>query len=115
MSSEEAATWILSKYKFENNNWGEVFIIIPHRSWEKSDQIRLAEYYLKNIPFANPRGYESFLSFMSLNNFVNTIQKYLPQNKTKKELLKYYLLPLLNKKANSENDKNTISQLEASL
>jgi len=112
MSSDEAATWLLNEYKVENQNWGEALILLPRRSWSKIDQIRLAEYYLKKIPFASSSGYESFLSFMSVINFVKTIQKYLPTSKLDKDLLKYYLLPLLNRQASTEKDKNIVIELE---
>jgi len=115
MSSDEAATWLINEYKVENENWGEALILIPHRSWSKNDQIRLVEHYLTKIPFASSSGYESFLSFMSVNNFAKTIQKYLPTSKPDKDLLKYYLLPLLNRHASTEKDKNIVKELKNQL
>jgi hypothetical protein len=115
MSSDEAATWLLNEYTFENENWGEALILITHRSWSKNDQIRLAEYYLKKIPFASAVGYESFLSFMSISNFTKTLQKYMPPSKSDKNLLKYYLIPILSRKVNSEIDKNIVTELEQQL
>ena len=112
MSSDRAATWLLNEYKFENENWYYSLIIMRHRSWKKSDQVRLAEYYLQRIPFASASGYEAFLSFMSVSNFVKSIEKYLPTSNSDKQLLKYYLLPLLNNKVSSDKDKNIVTELE---
>jgi len=112
ISSEEAATWILNNYKTENDNWGEVFVIFTHRSWKKSDQIRFANYYLKKLPYASGRGYEAFLSFMSITNFISAILEFLPESKSDRSLLSYHLSPILRKNASSDKDQKLICELE---
>ena len=110
MSSSEAAEWVINEYKIENQNWGEALIIMPHRSWFKNDQLRLAEYYFRKIPFASSKGYEVFLSFMSLQEFLEVIRNYMPHSQDKLELLKYYLMPLLEKRAQSEKELDLVNK-----
>ena len=64
MGSEQAAEWLMTKYPVESIGYGEALLLIPHRSWKRSDQKRLAQYYFRKLPFSGARGYEAFASFM---------------------------------------------------
>lgn len=94
----------MKHYPVSGSNWGEALLVVPHRSWEKRDQIRLAKYYLSKIPFASARGYEAFASFMSVANLVAVIRDYIPSSPEDRRLLEYHLAPVLCRKAESEKD-----------
>ena len=52
-SSEEAADYLLSNYGVESPNYGEAFVLLSHRSWKRSDQVRLArQTYQKSRIFS---------------------------------------------------------------
>lgn len=75
------------------------------------DQICLADYYLQKIPFASSFPYEVFLSFMSINNFLKVLDKYVPFIEVdRKSLLFYYLTPILKKNIKSEKDEVLIQR-----
>ena len=95
MSSSDAATWLMETFPLEREGWGEALVLMPHRSWKRADQLRLARYYLSRIPFAGPRGYEAFLSFMSVPRMLAVLKEHLPADPDRRSLLAYYLGPLL--------------------
>ena len=66
MSSDQAA------------DWGEALLLIPHRTWKRSDQKRLAKYYFKKLPFSGPRGYESFATIMSIKLLLGCVAEAIP-------------------------------------
>ncbi|RFA30964.1 hypothetical protein CAI21_03020 [Alkalilimnicola ehrlichii] len=101
LPSTEAAAWLMDKYGVGQTNWGEAFILLPHRSWSREDQIRLARYYFQKMPFAQSRPYEVFASFMSLPLLVQVLGECMPRAKADIELVRYYLAPVLKKKARS--------------
>lgn len=111
MASADAATWLMLRYPLHDKNYGDAITLIAHRSWKRSDQIRLAEFYLRKLPFASSRVYECFASFMSLELLMKVIEKYWPSDMSNADLLLYYLLPVLNKHAKSESDRKLISAL----
>ncbi|WP_157969779.1 hypothetical protein [Pseudomonas huaxiensis] len=104
MSSEQAAEWIMNRYPLHSSDYGEAFILIPHRSWSRSEQRKLANYYLRKIPFAGGRSYESLASIMPARVLLVEVYKYLPDNKLDLELLIYYLTPALLKCARADQD-----------
>jgi hypothetical protein len=108
LSSSDAATWLMEKFPTNTNNWGEALIAMPHRSWERPDQIRLANYYLAKIPYASERGYEAFASFMSIARMISVLRSYIPPAAEDKRLLAYHLGPTLRRKAMSDTDKALI-------
>ena len=97
--------WLIETYPIHKFGHGEAFQLIPHRSWKRTDQIRLARYYLKNIPFASARGYKVFASIMSFKIFVGVIQEKLPIDESRIDLLLYYLVPVLEKVAKTDSDR----------
>jgi hypothetical protein len=94
-SSAKAVEWLIENYNFEDGNAGEAYLIMPHRSWSKPDQIKLADYYLSNLPHRSDRGYKAFLKFMGLHNFLKVIERHLPADPGQRTLIKYYLQPIL--------------------
>ena len=105
LSSAEAADWLFEHYPTSSANWGVALQAIPHRSWERCDQIRLAQYYLAGVPFASARGYEVFASFMSVPNLLAVLREYIPTRREDKQLLGYHLAPVLRRIAKSERDR----------
>jgi len=104
MPSNDAADWLVSHYLPYDPNYGEVYRIIPHISWKKEDQIRLAKHYLRKIPFASALPYEAFASVMPIKKLLNVIYEYLPTDRNDLELLLYYLIPTLEKFSKTESD-----------
>lgn len=118
LPSDEAAAWLMEKYGAGQPNWGEAFVLLPHRSWSREDQLRLARYYFRKMPFAQSRPYEVFTSFMSLPLLVKVLGECMPRAKADVELVRYYLAPVLKKKAGSAAEvqlvEEFLSQLAAS-
>ena len=115
LGAEEAASLLLSEYSLEDDGYGEVFNIINHRSWPKREQIRLADYYLSNIPHSSERAYKVFLGFMSAKAFVNVIKKHVPDSSEKRALLAYHLIPLLDQHMKSGNASSEIKDFVTGL
>lgn len=108
MSSEQAAEWLMTKYPVESIDYGEALLLIPHRSWKRSDQKRLAQYYFRKLPFSGARGYEAFASFMSVRAFLDCVKERLPMSASDASLLLYYLIPILDRAAKSDSDRQLI-------
>ena len=53
MSSKHAADWLVLTYPVGSAGYGSAIALITHRSWKRSDQIRLAKHYLSKLPFAS--------------------------------------------------------------
>src|SRR5690348_16298199 len=105
MRSDEAASWLMETYKVSDERYGEAFTLIPHRSWAKADQLRLARYYLQNMPFASDRPYQVFATFMPVRTLVAVMREHLPNvARDRIGLLHYYVSPLIQKKAQTEED-----------
>lgn len=96
-TSENAASWILETYPLSSQSYGEAFLLIPHRSWARKDQARLAGYFLKKVPFASSKPYEALLSVMSADLFLSILREHLPMNEDDLQLLAYNLRPVLKK------------------
>lgn len=108
MSSDQAADWLMTKYPIETADWGEALLLIPHRTWKRSDQKRLAKYYFRKLPFSGSRGYESFAAVMSIKLLVGCVAEAIPVEESRIELLLYYLIPVLNGAAKNESDRQLI-------
>ncbi len=107
MGSGEAAGWLMEHYPIASPNWGEAITIIPHLSWKKADQARLADYYLSGMPFASARVYEAFASFMQLPRLIDIMRKHLPTD-DRKQLLEYHAAPVLTRAAITPEDKDAV-------
>lgn len=111
LTSSDAAAWLLNKYPPPYVGKGKIIpISISHRSWKKREQMLLAHAYLRGIPFASSVGYEMFLSFMSIPNFIKVIREYLPSDPKRLDLLLYCLGPALRKYQKTEKDENLINE-----
>ncbi len=111
MESSQGAEWLIANYPIENPTYWEVFQLIPHVSWKRADQIRLAKYYLKILPFASAKPYEVFASFMSFSLFAKVIRELFPVDSSDRELLLYHLGPVLESAAKTELDKELLHSL----
>lgn len=111
MTSREAADWLLENYQTDRPDYGDAIVLISHLSFKKSDQARLARYYLKRLPFASQKVYQVFSSFMSLSLFVSIIKENIPESKADKSLLLYHLVPVLERLIKSPDDGAMVSAL----
>lgn len=109
MTSEEAADWLLANFPIENAGYGDAIAVVGHRSWRRAEQMRIARHYLKKIPFASAKPYEVFASFMSIGNFLQVIEERLPEECTRRSLLLYYSIPVLQRAAKSDADRERIA------
>lgn len=108
LSSEDAVEWLIANYSFETGSAGEAYVIMPHRSWTKRDQTKLAEYFLSNVPHRSDRGYKAFLKFMSLPRFIKALERHLPEDRQQRDLMRYHLLPIFNSHPDREKNKTLI-------
>jgi hypothetical protein len=104
MTSEEAADWLIQNCPITAENSGDAFLLLPRISWQKCDQLKLANHYLSKIPYASHKPYEVFASFMQLGKLISVMENFLPPNDTDKALLRYHLGPILNRAAKSDSD-----------
>lgn len=111
-SSEDAVEWLISEYPISDSNYGVAFQLIPHRSWARRDQIRLAKYYLKKLPFANALPYQVFSSIMPIHRMLDVIEGYLPPSEEDIDLLVYHLMPVVEKRAKSVRDEEAIKKFQ---
>lgn len=115
MSSNQAAEWLIENYPMEYSGYGEALQLLPHRSWKRADQIRLARYYLKRMPFASSRVYEIFAAIMAFDILIGLIRENLPSDKSDMDLLLYHLRPVLERAAKTEQDRQAVGSLLAEL
>jgi hypothetical protein len=108
MSSKHAADWLVLTYPVGSAGYGSAIALITHRSWKRSDQIRLAKHYLSKLPFASARVYEAFLSFMAISIFLNVIKEFLPNDDSDMDLLLYHLQPSLERAAKTASDRELV-------
>lgn len=109
MTSDQAAAWIMSEYPINSEHWSEALVLIPHRSWKKSEQRLLAEYYFKNVPFSSGRGYEAFASIMSIKLMIARLKDAVPRDPARCDLMQYYLIPVLERFAKNDTDRMAIN------
>nr|WP_063571472.1 hypothetical protein [Luteibacter rhizovicinus] len=109
MTSEDAANWLLTNYSVDEAGYGDAMALINHRSWQRSEQIRLAKHYFRKLPFASSKPYEAFASFMSLKLFLKTVEECMPASEEDKKLLMYHLSPVLQKAAKSDSDRELVA------
>lgn len=110
MGSSDAATWLLENCPLGSANVGSAYRVIPHLSWKRPDQFRLARHYLNNLPHAHPGAYRGFASFMSLRNFLLVVEENMSEIADDRlSLLFYYLLPILKAKSRSADNKALVA------
>ena len=108
LTSAEAATYLIETYPAEGPAPLEAIALIPHRSWKRNDQLRLARHYLRRLPFANARPYEAFASFMSLPLLVSVLEEFVPGDAGKRDLFFYYAARVLNQRAQTAKDRTLV-------
>lgn len=115
LNSAKAAEWLMENYSFDTGNAGEAYVIMPHRSWSKSDQIKLADYFFSNLPHRSDRGYRAFLNFMALPTFIQALRRHLPDEREERELMRYHLQAILKSHPDSQKYKLLINDFLQSL
>lgn len=91
----EAADWIIAAFP-QGARWTRnPARLLAHHSWAKADHVRLAEHFLGELPHASGQYYAALLSFMSLPRFLRCVQARVPEDAARRDLLAYYLRPLL--------------------
>ncbi|MBY5969576.1 hypothetical protein [Halomonas denitrificans] len=115
MESSQAANFLMEIYPINSYGYGEVFVLLPHRSWKRREQKMLARYYFKKLPFSSALVYESFASFMSARLLLFCVSERLPMSGKDVDLLSYYLVPVLKKFYSGDRDKILIEDFVTSL
>lgn len=115
MTSSDAADWLIMTYPAGAPDYWEVFQLIPHLSWKRADQVRLAKHYLQRMPFASAKAYDVFASFMSFDLFIKAIREQLPVERSDLDLLLYHLHPVLEKSAKTDSDRELMRSFIADL
>jgi hypothetical protein len=115
MNSSEAAEWLIDRYPVGSAGWGHALTIMAHLSWRKADQVRLARHYLSRLPFANPKPYEVFSSFMKFSRLVDILRENSPSSAPDRELLKYYVGPALERAAKKPEDREILEKFISEL
>ncbi|MBU4632706.1 hypothetical protein V8U11_22290 [Pseudomonas chlororaphis] len=110
MDSAQAADWLIGKYPIDSIDYGEAILLIPQRTWKRSDQRRLAQYYFAKLPFSGARGYESFASVMSIKLIIECVRAFLPMEESRVGLLLYYLVSALERAAKNDTDRKLIRE-----
>lgn len=105
----------METYPAEGADYGNAITLLPHRSWKRADQVRLADHYLRKLPFASSRVYEAFVSFMSIELFIRALKKHLPRDGADKNLLVYYAGPVLEKSVRTETDRELVRSFVSEL
>jgi hypothetical protein len=100
----------MERYPLGSPNSGEPITILSHLSWKKADQVRLAEYYLSNMPFANAWAYKAFARVMSVHHLVEIMKKHIPSD-DRKQLLEYHVATVL---ASAARAKRIVKRCKAS-
>lgn len=110
LASEDAASYLMETFPIEAENYSEAFKVMAHRSWKKNDQLRLARFYLRKIPFANSKPYEVFASFMSVPNLISVVKEVITNKANDSDLLIYYVAPVLKHSIKTEKDRNLVEK-----
>jgi hypothetical protein len=111
LPSDAAATLLMKIFPIESLNYSDAFQVLAHRSWSRADQIRLACFYLQKMPFASPRPYEVFASFMDLPRLITIVKERLPANSNDRRLVAYHVMPVLTKNIKSQHDRRALDIL----
>lgn len=112
MTSEQAAEWLINRYPISSEEYNEAFVLIPHRSWGRSEQRRLANYYLGKVPFAAGRAYEALASIMPARVLLKELVYYIPEENADVELMVYYLMPALSKCTRNNLDVRAVEEFK---
>lgn len=111
MEPGRRSDWLIENFPIESPDYWEVFQVIPHVSWKRTEQIRLAKYYLSRRPLASSAPYAAFASLMSFSLFNAIIGELIPADNGDRELFLYHLLPVLERYAKTMHDKEIMNSL----
>src|SRR5262249_8804271 len=117
MGSGTAADWLIDRYPAGSTDWGAALSILPHLSWERADQVRLATHYLARLPLASAKPYEVFASFMQLPKLIDILREKAPKDAQDRGLFEYHAGPVLMQAAKTPRDREVaqafLSELRA--
>jgi hypothetical protein len=115
MNSADAAEWLVNEFPIDSPDYGQVFDLIKRRSWRRSEQVMLCEYYMQKSPFASARPYETFARMMSANAFITVLKKFIPDEEEDQRLFLYHLAPVLHANFGNNADGETVRTFLSSL
>lgn len=115
MTSEQAADWLINTYPISSEEYSHAFELMSRRSWKRSEQRKLANHYLRKIPFAAGRAYSALASIMPARVLIEELIKYIPEEKADIDLMLYYLLPALSKCTRSKADVISLKAFESEI
>lgn len=107
-SSGQAVDWLMSQFPVDGADCGVAVALLPHRSWRRVDQIRLARHCLRGMPFSTHKVYEVFASFMSVGLLVDLVDELIPSEGSDVNLVLYYLIPVLDGCVKSDADRERV-------
>lgn len=110
LASEDAASYLMETFPIEAANYSEAFKVMAHRSWKKTDQLRLARFYLKKTPFVNSKPYEVFASFMSLPALISVVKEAISNKPSDRQFIVYHVTPVLKKNIKTARDRNLVDR-----
>lgn len=111
LESAAAADYILRTYPLEALQWGRALELVALRTWNREDQVRLAEHYLSRIPFASALPYEVFASLLSFGDFAKVIQSHWPKAECDNGLLCLHLTPVVERYVEAGADRKEADDL----
>jgi len=109
LASEDAASFLMETFPIEAENYSTAFQVMAHRSWKKTDQLRLARFYLKKTPFASSKPYEVLASFMSIPTFISVVREAISNKPNDRQLIVYHVTPVLKKNIKTERDRDLVA------
>ena len=113
LSSEEAATQLISKYAGRGCDW-MAFRLLRCRTWKRKDQIRLARHFLFERPsYGRWDLFDHFASFMSLRLLVKLAREHKFLDAQDLYHVRYVLEPMLMQRAKSESEISAIREMVA--
>lgn len=109
LEEDAALTWLQTVYPAEEReSSGTAVWLIPHRSWNKRNQIELLNYYC--LEQGRPFLVFPFMQFMQIGLFLKLIQPHLPYESEKIDLWVYRFRSALKNKKLNETDREQVSK-----
>lgn len=110
LPSEDAANFLMENFPIEAENYSEAFKLMAHRSWKKTDQLRLARFYLKKTPFASSKPYEVLASLMSLPTLISVVKEAISDKPNDQQFIVYHVTSVLKNNIKTEKDRNLVDR-----
>jgi hypothetical protein len=115
MTSDAAASWIMSRYPIDRADWYVALLLIPKLSLKRPERAALADYYLKKLPFANARPYQMFVSILGVKRLIYVLRRHIPQDAGRRDLFEYYVFPTLRRAAKTPGEHELIDTFASEL